>query len=190
MAQINLLRQQGSAQATVAGEIPRLATKIAGGVLLAVVAYWVFLFIRERALEASVASLTSKIAAERTALELTPRRGELITRQGQLQELERLSLAQKLWSQLLPRLGESTLKSASFTQLRALADGSMSVIVTVPTTADLDRFLQVFDDPKVAANFSDLRIGAVSTVQQGSTLVSSFEVKMKFNPAVLAPAAQ
>lgn len=184
MAEINLLKQSAP-KTSLVEYLPSFLTKFFVGVLLALVVYYGWVYVQGRSVAAETEKVQSEIAKEQQAISQKPRRDELITRQGQLSELERILEAHQLWSRLLPELGRVTLKTATYSTIKALSDGTMSVTVTVPSTADLDKFLQVFDDPRLSQNFSNLKVGSVTSVQKGGVLVTSFDVRMKFNPGLL-----
>src|SRR5258708_27117170 len=85
---------------------------------------------------------------------------ELFTRQGQLKELDNIINKHVYWTQLMPELARVTLKTATYSNLTIGGDGTINLDAAVPTLADLDKFMQVFDLPVFNNNFSDVRIGS------------------------------
>ncbi len=184
MAQINLLKQK-KAETDIWQLISSLSVKILAVGVLILVVYYGYLFIKTRSVASSTIELEQKMEQERQEIAKIPNRDELFVRQQQLKELKSLIGAHPYWSNLLPALAEATLKSSNFLTFRALADGTLSLSVTVPSIVDLDKFLQIFDIPKFNENFFDIKIGSIGRTQVGDTLQTTFDVRMRYNPVLL-----
>ncbi len=184
MAQINLLKQKSQGQ-NFLHYLPSILVKFLAVLLLAVLVYYVWLFVKARSAENEIRNLGQKIVQARSDVAAEEGRDKLLTRQAQLKELENLVSGHVYWSKLLPALSEATLKTASYSSLQILDDGDITLDVTVPTLVDLDKFLQVFDLPEFNKNFSNVRIGAFHKVPSEDKIVFNFEVRMKYNPKLI-----
>lgn len=185
MAQINLLKQQKESTSDILQTVTSISVKVLAFALLAVVVYYGYLYFNARAKTKKISDIQATIAAEQKDLGDPAERSKLFTRQQQLQELMKLVSSHPYWSSLLPVLAKSTLNSANYMKIQALTDGTLSLSVTVPSNEDLDKYLQVFDLPQFYNNFYDIRIGSISKTQVGNTLMTQFDVTMKFNTAIL-----
>ena len=185
MAQINLLKQQKESTSDILQTVTSISVKVLAFALLAVVMYYGYLYFNARAKTKKISDIQATIAAEQKDLGDPAERSKLFTRQQQLQELMKLVSSHPYWSSLLPVLAKSTLNSANYMKIQALTDGTLSLSVTVPSNEDLDKYLQVFDLPQFYNNFYDIRIGSISKTQVGNTLMTQFDVTMKFNTAIL-----
>ncbi len=183
MAQINLLKQNTTGAVTQ--KIPSLIAKLLGVVFIAAIGYYAWLFFEMRSVERQSKDIEQQISKEKGSIVEVKQRDELLTRQLQLKELGSLMQAHTYWSSLLPELAKVTLKTASYTSIHAANDGELSLVVNVPGVAELDKFLQVFDRSEFNENFSDVSIGSISKTQDQGSLYTTFEVRMKFNPALL-----
>lgn len=184
MAQINLLKQK-KATIDIWQVVTSLTVKLLAVVLVLLVCYYIYLFIQAKNTENNISVVESKIQDDRKALAVITNRDELFTRQQQLTELQSLLKSHEYWSGLLPVLKVSTLNQANYAAIRALADGNISMTLSVPSVEELDKFLQVFDLPAVYKNFSDVRIGSIAKSQTVNGIATSVEVRMKYNPAIL-----
>ena len=184
MAQINLLKQANGA-GNFGDKIPKILARVLFLFLALLAAYYIWLFLSFRNTENKIVQTRKKINSEKQAALNMPERGQLFTRQSQIKALEGLISQHVYWSQLLPKLAQVTLKTASYGALSSGADGTISMSVTVPTLADLDKYMQVFDLSQFNENFSDIRIGGFSKVQGKTSSFIQFQVKMKYNPAVI-----
>jgi len=185
LAQINLLKQQKESTSDILQTVTSISVKVLAFALLAVVVYYGYLYFNARAKTKKISDIQATIAAEQKDLGDPAERSKLFTRQQQLQELMKLVSSHPYWSSLLPVLAKSTLNSANYMKIQALTDGTLSLSVTVPSNEDLDKYLQVFDLPQFYNNFYDIRIGSISKTQVGNTLMTQFDVTMKFNTAIL-----
>ena len=185
MAQINLLKQQKKNSIDIWQIIASGSVKVLALVLVAVLAYYGYLFYQAHQKSAALVALQQQISAEQRDLSSNPDQNELYTRQQQLQQLMTLVNSHPYWSNLLPALAKATLRSSNYLTLQAMNDGSLTLSVSVPTTEDLDKFLQVFDIPEFNKNFYDVKIGSIGKTQVGNELLTKFDVNMKYNPSLL-----
>lgn len=182
MADINLLDNSASDKPGYALAGAGIAVKILIGVLLLVVLYYGYLRLQSSRTQKAIDDLRVQTAqAESEALTRTER-GEVVTRQGQLQSLDGLIKDHFYWSGLLPELARVTLKSASYASLQAMSTGTLNLDVIVPSYADADKYLQVFDLPQFNEQFSDVKVLSISKVQSGSTVATQLKIQLRFNP--------
>ncbi len=181
MADINLLSTD-SQKFNFAQKGVGLLIKALLVVLALVLLYYGYLWVQisrtNKAVQAAQVK-TSQVEAEA----LTRKdRAEIVTRQGQLQSLDGLIKNHLYWSGLLPELARVSLKSASYTSFTAEAAGTLSLDVAVPTYADADKYIQVFNLPQFNQQFSDVKVLSIGKVQQGSTEQINMKLEVKFNP--------
>lgn len=184
MAQINLLKQKTIGQSFQA-VFPVYATRFLLVVLLVVVAYYVWIFISLKKTNAQIAETEAKLAQNQEAISKIQDTDQLFARQNQLKALEGIITEHLYWSQLLPEVAKVTLKRATYSNFAIHPDNTLSLTVSVPNFEDFDKFLQVFDIPKVNESFSEVRVSSFHESETDETSVVQFDVKMKFNPAIL-----
>jgi hypothetical protein len=183
MANINLLSTDNApSSASVTRRLARLIAQLLALVLLAVFAYYGYLQYSARTTAKELQEVKEKTAqAQRDALGNKDRL-ELITRQGQLQSLDKLIKAHVSWSYLLPELARVSLRTASYTSVEAAAGGKMILTATLPDYKEVDKFLQIFDLPEYNEQFSDVKVMSVTKAQQGANLVTQLKIQLTFNP--------
>ncbi len=185
MAEINLLKNPSSGSntwQTMASWVVKFLVLL----VVAVIAYYVYLFFTlEKAKDEIVMVENSIVESKKAALNM-PGREELLTRQLQLKEFTTLSGAHVYYSNLLPALAKVTLKTAYYTNISLNNQGKMSMQAVVPTLEELDKFLQVFNDPQVSSNFYNIRLGGFTKAQDQNGQVYTFNIQLDFNPAILA----
>lgn len=165
--------------------LPGIFVKIMLVAALGVLAYYGWLVMQNKKVVKEVAEIKAEHAQNiATAMNLK-KRDEVLTRQAQLKEFNSLLAGHLYWSNVLPELAKVTLKYAKYTNLRASADGTLELGVTVPTLDDLDKYLQVFDQAKFNENFSDIRIGGFSKVTDETGSQIKFDARMKYNGNLL-----
>lgn len=181
MADINLLGTENQTTNYTRASAS-LIVKILAVVLVLVLVYYGYLRVqisRARATTQATLAKTQQFKAEALA---DKARGEVITRQGQLQALDKLIKGHLYWSGLLPELARVTLKSANYASLGADSAGTLTLDVLVPSYAEADKYLQVFDLPQFNAQFSDVKVLSISKVQQENSLKIDLKLQLKFNP--------
>lgn len=186
MAQINLLKQK------TVGEnfwdfFPGILAKIMILVFLVAIGFYAWLYFEAKNVEKIILNTQSEIVQKKSTLGNVMERDELLTRQSQIEELKKLVNSHKYWSQLMPILAKSTLKTATYSSLVLTPDGNLNLTVTVPDIKSLDKFLLVFDKKKVYENFSYVKIGGIRETknQNQEKGVISVDVKLKFNTNLL-----
>jgi len=184
MADINLLGNTNKGF-SFARNGASMAAKILATVLVLVLLYFVFLRLQISQTTRAVNDAQAKTSEVESETLAGKDRGEVVTRQGQVQNLNNLLKSHVYWSGLLPELARVTLKSASYVGFTADTFGVMSVDVIVPTYADADKYLQVFDLPQFNQQFSDVKVLSISKIQSGSTVQTEMKLQLKFNPAFI-----
>lgn len=185
MPQINLLSSNTAHKPNIGQVALGIGVKILAGLLAILLIYYAWLFVSSRQTNAKLADLQASIAQSQKDILAQKDREELIVRQGQLDALKTILQNHVYWSNLFPKLAQATLNTASYVSFSAIDDGTGVMEVSVPTYADLDKFLQVFDFPQFAQNFSDLRITSISKSQEGSTLETKAQLKFKYNSGLI-----
>lgn len=184
MAQINLLKQSASAgHAWETG--PKIFVRIFVALLIALVAYYAWLFFSIKNAAAQIVTLQNQISADKQTALSTPDRDQLLTRQLQIKDLQGIIAGHLYWSQLFKPLADVTLKTASYSSLRVGTDGGLTMNVTVPTLTDLDKYMQVFDLPQFNKNFSEVHISGFNKIQGKNSTAIQFSVKMKYEQALI-----
>lgn len=179
MAEINLL---GSSQTNksqgIAPFIP-LFNRLFVGLLVLVIALYGWFWYREGKIDDQSAQINDQVNAAQQKLMNDPSRNELLTRQGQIQDLTRLARNHFYWSILLQELPKMDLKTAQLLAFNANSQGVATMVVSVTSYADLDRFLQVFDKASVNQTFSDIQIKSVSKTEQNGQPLIKAKIQVK-----------
>lgn len=184
MAQINLLKQnQPSAFARIG--LLAILNKLALLGLLVLIIFWFWFLSQSKSAGKEIQALDAQVAKQKQELSENGRRDEVVTRQSQLKEFDTLISNHLYWSQLLPELAKVTLKSASYLSFRAEIEGGISLSVKLPSIAELDKFLQIFDSAKINRYFSDLKMGGISKVVEKNNNYIRIDVQLKYNPELL-----
>ncbi len=185
MPQINLLKQNSSAGASW-DQVITWVFRLFLAVFVGIVVYWGWLWYSNYSLGNKIMAAEQTISEQKSEVAKDNGRQELLLRQQQLKELEKLLDSHLYWSQLMPELARVTLKNASYASIKGLSDGNLTLSVVVPSTEDLDKFLQVFDETvKFNKYFSNLRIGPINKIQSGQGLSTKFDVRMNYDPNLL-----
>jgi hypothetical protein len=182
--QINLLKQTRNTTG-FPERFPHYLAMFFVVVLLGILGYYTWLFVRIRFVTNETAAVEATIRSNQAKIVNFERHHELLTRQGQLKELTALIQNHIHWDFFLPELARITLNTASYTQVGVLSDGNVSLNVTVPDYRNVDKYLQVFDSPFFNEHFSNVSIGSLSQTQSDEGLVTTFDAQMKFNTGML-----
>ena len=188
MAEINLLKTS-TPTTSLWENLSGWLVKILALLVILVIGYYVFLFFKVKSLNKQITDVQDNIQSAKAAALSMPGREEFLTRQAQVKEFATLTGAHVYYSKLLPALAKVTLKSAYYTNLSLTTQGKVSLQVVVPSLEDLDKYLQVFDQPDVVKNFFNVHMSGFSKTQDSSGKVYVFNVQMDFNPGILSAAA-
>lgn len=187
MPEINLLSPTARRRPASLTSITPLLVKVLTAVLIALVVYYAFLWFRSAQIRGQVKSLQQQVAAKRSELAANTDRNKVLTRQAQASDLKKILGSHLSWSLFLnSRLPQVTLKSASYSSISVQSDGTVTLVVSVPTYSDLDKYLQVFDVDKFNKDFSDVQVKAITRSQQGNGLLTDFKIQAKYNTAAIA----
>ena len=184
MAQINLLKQN-SKNSNIVDIFWSSIVKALVLVVLGIVVFYGTLYFKIKKTTENVSELEQSIQVANKDIGSVQGKEELVTRQAQLKELGIILSKHQYWSQFIPEIAKVTLKSANYVSLEAMSDGSLTLILVVPDMTELDKFLQVFDSPSLNKNFSDLRLGAIGTVQREGKIAYQVQVRIKYNTELL-----
>lgn len=185
MAEINLLKQTDSSKKFLQ-MLPKFIAGILGIGLVLVLAYYVWLYISAKTVTKEIVDTKLKIEDNLKRASQIGERNELLTRQQQLQELDKLISAYSYWSQLVPALAKVTLKTVRYTKINVTTGNILSLTAIMPDTNELDKFLQVFNQPEFYKNFYNVKIGNIQKMQEGNNTFIGLEVTMNFNPDLLS----
>ncbi len=187
MADINLLQPEQVSAATIIGRGQYVVSRILMIIMVVLLAGYAYLFIDLRSTNSSLSTTKEKIASAQGEALNNKDRNELITRQGQLKELDNLIKGHLSWSYLLPELARVTLKSAKYTNIDADASGKLDLTIALSSYEDLEKFLQIFDLPEYNEQFSDVKVLSITKTQQADTGTTETTVKLqlKFNPTFI-----
>lgn len=184
MAQINLLKQKSLGQNWLR-LLPSIVAKFLMLVILAMFAYYGWLYTQNKKVNIETGAVEIKIIEAKKQAASIEKRDELLTRQGQLKQLESLIASHVYFSQIFKPLADVTLKTSWYSSLKAFSSGSISLSVVVPNIQELDKFLQVFNSPKFVENFSNVRVSGFKKIQENEQVSYSFEINMDFNANLL-----
>ncbi|GEM_PF-780626 len=185
MAEINLLNQKSTSHANIGNLISSIVVKAVLAILLGVVVYYGYLFYKIKTTEATIIQMQNKIKDNQEKIKNFDKRDEIITRQGQLKELKELYKNHLYWSKLIPELSRVTLRTASYLNFSATADGKVTLAAVVPDYASLDKFLSVFDLPEFNRCINDVKLLNISKSQRADTLETKFDLQLKYNPELI-----
>lgn len=184
MSEINLLQTQTTFH-QVKEKGKRWLLRVATLVFLLTLALYGYLFYRDWSGQNQIAEHQAVIAEAQTSLENNKERAELITRQGQLKSVNQLLDEHLFWSGVLPELARVTLSSAEYSVIETSEEGDLNLSVTVPTYADAEKYLQVFDLPEYNRYFSNVRVMALTRSQKDTSLQTTMRLQLTLDPALL-----
>ena len=187
MPEINLLRTDSSSSTSSADYtgIAKLVSRLLGFVLLLVIVATVAVFVMNWLNGRKLQTVNDDIKTAQASALSNKDRSELITRQNQLVHLEKLIDGHLYWSYLLPEMARVTLKSARYTSIIADGDGTMTLVVNLPSYEDVEKYMQIFDLPEYNQQFSNVRIVSINPAQSDSTIVTQLTIELTFNPAYI-----
>lgn len=184
MAQINLLGTQNTNK-NIFGNGYKIIARVLGVILLLIAVYYGYLYFSESSATKKIDSIKQQLAKAQAEAINQPSRQEALTRQGQIQNLNPLLSKHLYWSHLLPELAKATIRTASYVNIDAQADGSFGLTVTVPSYAELDKTLQVFDMGDFNKYFSNVKILSINKAQNNSQLSVTARLELTFDPALI-----
>lgn len=176
MSEINLLQTQ-SAFHQVKERGKRWLLRLMTLAFIVTLALYGYLFYRDWSGQKQISENQAVIAEVQSSLEKDQKRSELLVRQGQLQTVNQLLAEHSFWSGLLPELARITLVSAEYSLVETTPQGDLNITVTVPTYAEAEKFLQVFDLPEYNKYFSNVRV--LSLGQSGKDGVSQTTMRIQ-----------
>jgi hypothetical protein len=179
MAQINLLGAQEKTT-NYAKALSSFIAKILALILVLVLAYYAFLFVKGNSQTKQVAKLEQEITRVEQDIQTNSDKNQVFTRQAQLKDLGLLARQHIYWSGIIPELARVTLKTASYTSFLSKENGDISMVVEVPSYEELDKFLQVFDLPQYNQQVNNVRVDSVTKVQKDDALRISAKVTFSY----------
>lgn len=186
MAQINLLSTEKTKKQMPWQTVGQYLIWVLSAGLLVCIGVYAFLYFSIKNIDTKIFKTQNEIKDKSATLADSPKRKEVITRQGQLQVYANVLNRQPKWTTFLAqRLAPVTLKKARYVLIDAQDTGEMRLSVNVPGYADLDKFLQIFDDPNLNKVFTGIKVGSVAKSQAGDVLDLRFDVNMSFKPEAI-----
>ncbi len=149
--------------------------------LLLTALFYGYMYIRQGSLQKQINEAREKTAEAQSQATNNTDRDELITRQGQVAALNPLIDDHVYWSGLLPELARISLRQSNYVTISAAANGNLVMSVEMPTYADLDKFLQVFDLPEYNKQFKDVRVLSISKGAEEGAVSYIMRVQLAFN---------
>jgi hypothetical protein len=179
MPQINLLDSE--TKASFKGNGYSWLARVMGAILVLAILAYAYLYIHQRSLQNQINQTREKTATAQDEATTNTAREELLTRQGQLVSLNPLLKNHVYWSGLLPELARVSLRQSSYVSIEAAANGNLILSVKMPTYADLDKFLQVFDLPEYNRQFSNVRVLSINKSADAGLITYIMRVQLTFN---------
>ncbi|QQS22804.1 hypothetical protein IPM19_04220 [bacterium] len=184
MADINLLDSQAHTN-VIRARSKQWILRLVTIALVAALLLYAGLFLFSWQAERKTADVKRTIDSTVAEMQNNEKRKELLTRQGQLKNIDQLLTTHLYWSGLLPELARVTLTSAQYTSISATDDGTLELTVTVPSYAEAEKFLQVFDLPEYNKQFSNVKVMSLAKAEQGNLLATSMRLSLTLNKDLL-----
>lgn len=181
MPDINLLTTKTGNQTSYRRIIQSVIVRVLVVVLVLILVYFGFLLVSFQVTNQALAGQQDVINKNRQAIDKNSGRNELVTHQGQLKDLTTLTQKHLYWSQLFPELARVALKTSIINELTAKDDGTVQLNVSVPDYAELDKFMQVFDQDQYNTYFSSLKLKSLSKTQNNNQVQVSAILESKFS---------
>lgn len=185
MAEINLLNTDSAQSHSLAAKSKKWLMRVVSLIFVGVLVYYGFLFLSGQNAEKDLEEAKNTVTSYQNEINESSRRQELITRQGQLNQVNKLVDAHLAWSQLLPELARVSLTSARYTNIEAKEDGQLDVTVELSSYADADKYLQVFNLPQFNSSFSNVTIMALTRSQDEEGSKVSMRLRLEFDQELL-----
>lgn len=185
MADINLLQTQ-STLSSVKYEGKRWIFRIAVLILVIVLGAYVVLQVTNWRNQRSISEAQAQIKKVQDSLASNKQRSELLTRQAQLSHINQLLSGHLYWSKFLPELARVTLTQAQYSIIEVDKEGHLNVTVTVPSYAEAEKYLQVFDLPEYNQQFSNVKLVSLSKIQQDDLVKTTMRLQLTLNPGLLS----
>lgn len=184
MADINLLQTQSTISA-VRDQGKRWLFRIAIFILVIVIAAYAFLILSSWRSDSKLTEARTKIKAVQDSLSNNKKRTELVTRQAQISNVDKLLNNHLYWSEFLPELARVTLTQAQYSIIEVDKEGHLNLTVTVPSYADAEKYLQVFDLPEYNQKFSNVKVLSLSKIQQDDLIKTTMRLQLTLNSELL-----
>ncbi len=185
MSDINLLQTPTQTNTLFISETKRFFARILMFVLLIAVVAYGYLYFDLWNTNKSIASTEKSITKSQSEAFANKDRLELLTRQGQAQQLDTLIKGHLYWSYLLPELARISLKSARYTSIEADGNGKLNLAVALPNYTDLEKFMQIFDLPEYNKQFSNVRIVSITKIQTETAVEVLVRLQLIFDPSFI-----
>ncbi len=184
MADINLLETQ-STVSVVKIQGKRWIFRLAMLFLVLVVGMYGYLLFSSWRIDSRLSIAQAQIKKAQDSLSGNKQRSELITRQAQITNINKLLDSHLYWSTFLTELSRVTLAQAQYSNIEVDKEGHLNLTVTVPSYAEAEKYLQVFDLPEYNKQFSNVKVMSLSKIQQSDLIKTTMRLQLTLNPELL-----
>lgn len=185
MAQINLLKRTTADASGSWNTIANILVKVLVLAVLGMAGYFAYTYISVGRVAKNQDTLEQSISKLKIEISSNKDRNEIVMRQAQLSELDAIITSHVYWTEVIPEFAKATLRSATINAFKAVSDGTISISLTVPDVAEMDKFFQIFDLATYNKYFSDVRVSGIATVEQDGIISKQAEVKLQFDTSLL-----
>lgn len=185
MADINLLQSPSAHSSAISNRsrvfLARLLMFILVAVVLGVGLFKFFSWQNGK----SITETQAKVASAQSEALNSKDRKEIITRQGQVKELNTLVADHMYWSYFLPELAKVTLRTASYSAINMDNKGKLVVTVSLPSYEELEKYMQIFDLPEYNQRVSNVKILSINRQQLTDSLQTIVRLELTFDAEFL-----
>lgn len=192
MPNINLLGQndQQKQQFTIKPSFGSALASLCAIALLAFVGFYGVISVQESRLVKQAEAEATAIEALRQTMMDSPQIREILVRQGQIKNFDKVMGGYSYWSKLLPELARNTLKTGSYTTISASTDNELRMSLLVSDFAEFDKFMQIFDKAPYNKNLYNVRVVSATQFQSDQQKGVKIEVELSINPDLIKPAQE
>lgn len=184
MSDINLLQTQSNIHAIKATSQKWLLRIVTLVLVVALLMYGYLMFMSWNNSK-KIKIVQDQINQVKSELDANKQRSELVTRQGQLKQVNELLAKHQYWSLFLPELARVSLASSQYTNIDLDQNGDLLLSVSFPSYQDAEKYLQVYDLPEYHKYFSNVKVLALSKLQQDNSLKVLMRLGLTLNPELL-----
>lgn len=173
MADINLLQSNHPRKAPEGGAVPNSLNYIGAGILVIVVILSAALWYLAGNVKKQDDSILAQTQQTKHSVTSMPSYKTFVSEQNSLKGLSFLVQNHQDWSLAVPKIAGVTLKTAAYSSITLNQDGTATLQGTIPSYADLDRYMQALNDKKISPFITSATLLTVSTASANASSVSS-----------------
>lgn len=181
MAEINLLNSERESHHSITASSKKWLLRLVTVIFVLAIAFYGYLFFNSWRTEKSIAKATKSVQEFQNTINNNSKRQELITRQGQLNAVNDLLDKHLSWSVILPELSRVTIRSAKYSNMDFSEGGSLELTVTLPSYAEADKYLQVFNLPQFNRQFSNVTVMSLTRGQDENLTETVLRLQLEYN---------